>query len=710
VSSIDDLVWPSSRIAEAIALTARASGLDVDDAPRSGRPAGGHAPTPSGATSGAAALRFAVATAEELALEAELVSSSYRELDRCFRSIGPALIPVEGGFLALLSRRAGGLALLSPAGRVERRSVAEVRERAAGALEAKIRDAAGAAMLDAAGVPERERSRVRRAIAAERYGGAHVGPFLLLRPHPAASLRASAGHARLGRTLALLLAAHAARLAAVVGSFWLVAAGALAGRLEAGWMLGWALALASTIPFGAIASHAQGRFSILAGRLIKERLLYGSLRLPQDAVRLEGAGGLLGRVLESSAVEGIFLAGGLGAALSVIDLAAAGWLVASGAGGALALGLFLGWVAVTVGTIAVLYARHRRWTDHRLAMTHDLVERMVGHRTRLAQESPDEWHTEEDAQLEGYLERSRELDGAGMAAALLPRGWVLAGAIGLVPAIAQGVQGIDLAIAIGGIALGASGLAALSTGLLQLGCAAIAWRRVAPIFEAAARPRRRGDAEIILAERPSGAQRPVLEAREIGFRYPARERPAVQGCSLAIRSGERVLLTGPSGGGKSTLAALLAGLRDPDAGVLLLDGLDRHSLGDDAWRARVATAPQFHENHVLSASFAFNALMGAEWPPSKSELDELEAVCDELGLGPLIERMPARFEQTIGESGWQLSHGEKSRLFIARALLAKDARVVILDESFAALDPATLERCVEVVSRRAKTLLVVAHP
>jgi ATP-binding cassette subfamily B protein len=71
--------------------------------------------------------------------------------------------------------------------------------------------------------------------------------------------------------------------------------------------------------------------------------------------------------------------------------------------------------------------------------------------------------------------------------------------------------------------------------------------------------------------------------------------------------------------------------------------------------------------------------------------------------------MPSGLEQLVGESGWQLSHGERSRLFIARSLLQRlDLRV--LDESFAALDPETLERVLDCVLARAETLLVIAHP
>ena len=84
-------------------------------------------------------------------------------------------------------------------------------------------------------------------------------------------------------------------------------------------------------------------------------------------------------------------------------------------------------------------------------------------------------------------------------------------------------------------------------------------------------------------------------------------------------------------------------------------------------------------------------------------------MCEELGLGPLLKRMPAGMYQMVGETGWQLSHGEKSRLFIARALL-QNSDVVILDESLAALDPENMAATLACMRMRAPSLVVIAHP
>src|SRR6185295_5054113 len=92
----------------------------------------------------------------------------------------------------------------------------------------------------------------------------------------------------------------------------------------------------------------------------------------------------------------------------------------------------------------------------------------------------------------------------------------------------------------------------------------------------------------------------VLEAAGVEFAHEGRSAPVLRDVSLRLGRGERALLEGPSGAGKSTLAAVLSGLREPGAGSLLLGGLDRWTVGAAEWRSRVAAAPQFHENHVLT--------------------------------------------------------------------------------------------------------------
>jgi ATP-binding cassette subfamily B protein len=244
----------------------------------------------------------------------------------------------------------------------------------------------------------------------------------------------------------------------------------------------------------------------------------------------------------------------------------------------------------------------------------------------------------------------------------------------------------------------------LAAGAWQLAGAAVAWQRVAVLYRAATRPEVGGALNLPAAQEPC----PVIDVRDLVYRYHERAQPVLRGCNLQISPGQKLVLEGPSGGGKSTLVSLLVGLREPNSGSLLIDGFSRQTLGAEAWLKRIAAAPQFHENHVLAETFSFNLFMGRRRTLGPADLEEAEAICRELGLGDLLNRMPAGMLQMVGETGWQLSHGERSRLYIARALL-QDAEVVVLDESFAALDPENLQRAVECVVRRARSLLVIAH-
>jgi ATP-binding cassette, subfamily B, bacterial len=338
-------------------------------------------------------------------------------------------------------------------------------------------------------------------------------------------------------------------------------------------------------------------------------------------------------------------------------------------------------------------------------MTHDLVERMTGHRTRIAQQPPAEWHLEEDRQTDEYAARSLRMDMASARlTSFIPSGWMWAGIATLAPAFLGTASPASLAVSIGGVLLGWRALKRLVTGAGNLSGAAISWRQISALFHAAARPELAGS--VAFAPTPADV---VLDLKDVGFRRESSGRTILDGVRLELRRGDRVLVEGESGGGKSTLVSLLAGLREPTSGLLLSGGLDRRTLGDTLWRRQVVAAPQYHENHVLTGPFAYNLLMGRNWPAHPKEMEEAQQICTELGLGPLLERMPGGLMQLVGETGWQLSQGERSRLFMARALL-QSAEVVVLDESFAALDPENLRQALECALKRAKTLVVVAHP
>ena len=711
MDGLDTLAWPVERLGEAIAILARLRGW---------RLRGVEAPAYPGGTEQDGTEAIGVwleAAAAWLGLEAKPVETPYAEVEDLVRGVGPALMRLPGmekpGFLAVLGSQRRRVMLVGPDLVVHRVVVEVVCTAWCQAVEAPLL-AEVEQVIEAVGIARRRRPRARRAILAERLSAERLSDCWVLRLPADASFWQQMRQAHLPRRVLGLLGAYATQYLCWLLAWWLIGRGALQGRVDPAWLVAWGLLLLTLIPLRLWSTWVQGRLALGVGGLLKSRLLAGALRLAPEEMRHQGAGQFLGRVLEAEAVEALALSGGMLGLLAVIELVMAAVVLGTGAGGWLQSCLLLGWLGLT-GGLGWRYCQQRgTWTEARLAMTHALVERMVGHRTRLAQESPRTWHAGEDQDLSVYLALSRRLDRtAALLTALIPRGWLLVGLLGLAPALMDG-RGTPatVAIGVGGTLLAYEACKKFAATLGHLVGALLAWRQVAPLFVAAARPQLRTLPAYAIAsgEHLDGAyDPPLLEAHALVFRHRAHGTPVLQGCNLQIQVGDRLLLEGPSGGGKSTLASLLTGLRQPESGLLLLAGLDMHTLGATGWRQRVVAAPQFHDNHIFTGTLAFNLLMGRRWPAHAEDLAAAETLCRALDLGPLLDRMPAGLWQLVGETGWQLSHGERSRIYIARALL-QNAAVLILDESFAALDPETLQRVQQCVLEQASTLLVIAHP
>ncbi len=718
------LAWPVSRLAHAVeALCRRRSDLAVAGAPEAALTA----PAPDRDLRGAALGRWVEATCDHLGLEAEELELGYADLPALLRSGAPALVRLPGAgeeprrFLVLAGARGAKVELLTPDLGLRRVPREAVRR----AICSDLEDPQGEqvdALLDRAGVPRRRQARARSVLLADRLARERLGEIWLVRLPPGHAFAAQLRQARLPRGVMIFLAAHLAQYVMLLGAWWLVGRGALQGALDRGWLWAWALLLVTMVPLALLVRWTQGRVALGVGGLLKRRLLHGAMRLEPDEIRSQGAGQLLGRVMESDAVESLALGAGFQGVVALLELGLAAAVLAMGASGAYLVPLLLAWTIIT-GALAWRY--HRRassWTGARLGLTHELVERMVGHRTRLAQQERAHWHDGEDEALERYTELSRRLDGAGLVLAGVPqRGWLLLALAGLAPSfVAGGASTAAVAVALGGVLLASGALAKVEESLTSVSATLLAWRQVRELYHAAGRAEERGATTALAGEREpaperepaaddDGPARRVLEAQRLTFRYRPGARDVLDGCDLTINRGDRVLLEGPSGGGKSTLAAVITGLRRHQEGLLLLNGLDRQSVGVGTWRRRVVSAPQFHENHVFTGTLSFNLLMGRRWPPTADDLERAEDLCRELGLGDLLDRMPAGMNQVVGDTGWRLSHGEQSRLFMARALL-QDADLVVLDESFAALDPESLGQAMRCVIARAPALLVIAHP
>lgn len=707
-AQINVLAWPLSRLGEGIEALARQAGLKLA--------AVEIAPEAASAGEAGELGRWIEWASERLGLEAEPVETTVAEFEPLLRGVGPALFSYrkseENHILLVLGSKAGVLHLIGPDLGIHRCPAERVRAAFCSGFEAPIANEIDQ-LIEMAGIPKDRRTTVRSAMLRERLGKQRLGGCWLLRLPPTTGFWQQLLYARLPRRVLLMLGVFVLVYGLEILGWGVIGQGALGGRLDAGWLTAWALLVLSLIPLQLLGHWLDSTFALDAGRILKQRLLAGALGMDLESVRHQGAGQLLGRVIESQALESLALNSSLTVLIACVELAFAAWILASGAGGRFHLLLLLGWVAITVGLSWRYFRRLRRCTLARLGMTHDLVERMVGHRTCLAQEPAPRRNEQEDHTMDGYLNLAQTMDEAMVpVVGAMARGWLLVGLIGLTPAFVSGnASQLELAIGLGGMLLASRALTGVSGGLAALARAGIAWTQVAPLFHAAKRKPTLTPFASSSQIAGSGAHEGsavLLDASDLIFRYRPQGEAVLRGVNLTIQSGERVLLEGSSGGGKSTLAALLVGLRTPETGLLLLKGLDRHTLGED-WRRLATAAPQFHENHILTGTLAFNLLMGRRWPAMEEDLQVAEALCLDLGLGDLLERMPSGLMQMVGETGWQLSHGERSRVYLARALL-QNAQLTVLDESFAALDPETLEKCLNCAVKRARTLLVIAHP
>ena len=706
-ASVIGVSWPREQLGQAVEALALRSGLGRAARGGTARPINLPAAAPAQAGS------WIEWAAGQLGLEAEPVEFPLPELAHGLARACPLVLALPVGsdlrFLLLLKAQGRSVTLLGPDLRRHRRSLAVLVTAATSRFEAPmVRDLDR--LLTTARVDPRRQDQVRSVMLRERLVTQTVAGCWMLRLPATAPFMVQLSQAgllrRLGSVVLLLICVYLVEIAGWV----LIGAAVLDGRLDLVWFAAWLLLLVSNVPLRLSTVWLEATFALDLGRILKQRLLAGALRVGIDVLRHQGAGQIIGRVMESQALESLALNGGMAVSVAVVELIFAAWILATGAGGYLHVLALLVWLAIMAAFCWRYWHRLRTWSVMRLDITHELIEHMIGHRTRLAQEFPHRRDAAEDRTLRDYLGLSSGLDAAiAPVAAGAAGGWIIVALVVLLPAFVTGsTSPATIAISLGGTLLASRAFTGISGGIASLSQAAVAWQLVADLFRAGGAPLEPAAALPPDQSDTDGSQRKVIDASEVAFRYRPNGRAILEGLDLTVHQGERILLEGPSGGGKSTLAALLTGLRLPESGLLLLNGLDRPTLGL-GWHQLATEAPQFHENHILAGSLAFNLLMGREWPPSKDDLALAYALCVELGLGQLLSRMPSGLMQHVGETGWQLSHGERSRIFLARALL-QNARLTILDESFAALDPATLKVCLQSAATHARTLMVIAHP
>jgi ATP-binding cassette subfamily C protein CydD len=203
------------------------------------------------------------------------------------------------------------------------------------------------------------------------------------------------------------------------------------------------------------------------------------------------------------------------------------------------------------------------------------------------------------------------------------------------------------------------------------------------IFEILERPEQQSTRRQCRTASPKYFDKVIFD--RVGFRYDARrgeKNPScngVTGIDLTLNKGERVVLIGSSGAGKTTISYLLLRFLDPQQGNIFIDQIPLASIPAELWRSRVSWVPQ--KPYLFSGTLAENILLGRPGATSTDLHNAAKQAC----LDGWIAALPSGYETRVGEGGIGISGGQSQRIAIARAIL-KDAPLVILDEPTSHLD------------------------
>ena len=207
---------------------------------------------------------------------------------------------------------------------------------------------------------------------------------------------------------------------------------------------------------------------------------------------------------------------------------------------------------------------------------------------------------------------------------------------------------------------------------------------------------------------PSDAKLPEdneIQLKDVRFRYPEAERFAVDGVSLDIKPGQKIAFVGPSGGGKTTTASLIARFFDVTEGAITLGGVDIRHIRKKDLMDRISFV--FQDSRLLKTSIFENVRLGKPDATREEVLEALhKAQCDDI-----LAKLPEGIDTVIGTQGTYLSGGEQQRVAIARVML-KGTPIVILDEATAFADPDNETRVQQAFTEMAadgKTIIMIAH-
>lgn len=203
---------------------------------------------------------------------------------------------------------------------------------------------------------------------------------------------------------------------------------------------------------------------------------------------------------------------------------------------------------------------------------------------------------------------------------------------------------------------------------------------------------------------PAKPQDASISFKNVSYRYDGASDDAIHNISLDIKSGEHIAFVGPSGGGKSTLAKLIARFADVNSGFIEIGGVNVKNIKASDLMNTVSFV--FQDSKLLKMSIFDNVRMGNKNATREEVIEALHnAQCDDI-----IEKIPGGIDTVIGSKGTYLSGGETQRIAIARAML-KNAPILILDEATAFADPDNEAKVQAAFSKlsEGKTVIMIAH-
>ncbi len=193
-----------------------------------------------------------------------------------------------------------------------------------------------------------------------------------------------------------------------------------------------------------------------------------------------------------------------------------------------------------------------------------------------------------------------------------------------------------------------------------------------------------------------------IEFRDVFYRYATSDPMVLNGANFTVEAGQHVAITGPSGGGKSTLVKLLLGLVEPEAGEILVDGLPLARFGYKSFHRQIAAVLQ--EDSLFAGTLAENIALFDD----NADMQLVMAAAAAASIHEDIARMPMQYETLVGDMGSTLSGGQKQRVLLARALYRRP-KILLMDEGTAHLD-AQHERAVNAaINQMGITRIIIAH-